>query len=610
MKILGISAFYHDSAAALIVDGKIVAAAQEERFTRIRHDAAFPIEAIKWCLSDSNLELKDIDKITFYEDPGLKFKRLLKTYVDYFPKTIPLFFNTFLPWYTKKRDWRKVLSLEFEKGFGVKLDPAVFFNIEHHLSHAASAFLPSNFNEAAILIMDGVGEFASTSIWKGSGSKIELVEKVDFPNSIGLLYSALTYYTGFKVNSGEYKVMGLAPYGVPRFKELIKKHLIKINDDGTYQLDMDYFSFQYSNYMTNDKFHDLFGGPPRTPESQVTQKEMDIARSLQEVTEELVLNLAHRALKKCDTTNLCLAGGVALNCVANGKIVNQVTKNIWIQPAAGDAGGSLGSALYYYFSELNNTRNIDPSELDMMQGSYLGPSYSSDETEEALKKLNAIYRKYDFNELKSIVVDKLIEENVVGWFQGKMEFGPRALGNRSIIGDARSPFMQKIMNLKIKFRESFRPFAPAVLAEKVSEYFKLDIISPYMLLVSDIKDHLKIEVDDSKYFGIEKLNAVRSKVPAITHVDHSARIQSVHLSTNKEFYELLDLFNKKSGSGILINTSFNVRGEPIVCTVEEAYRCFMRTGIDVLVVNDFVLFKTEQKDFEDNEKWMQMYELD
>jgi carbamoyltransferase len=610
MIILGISAFYHDSAAALIIDGEIIAAAQEERFTRIKHDPSFPKEAISWCLSSSNLTLADVDKITFYEDSELKFKRIVKTYFDYFPRTIPLFFKTFLPWITKKRFWKNILISEFKIAFGFSLNKNILFNTEHHLSHAASAFYPSQFEDAAILVMDGVGEFACTTIWKGSGNKIELVEKVNFPNSLGLLYSAITYYTGFKVNSGEYKVMGLAPYGSPKYKELIKNYLVKINEDGTYNLNMDFFSFSYSNYMTNDRFHQLFGGPPRSPETEVTQKEMDIARSLQEVTEEIVLNLTKRALKKCGTSNLCLAGGVALNCVANGKIVSQITNKIWIQPAAGDAGGALGSALFYYYSELNNLRNFKTSEFDMMKGSYLGPSFSNDETQTVLDKLNAVYHKYDFNSLKEIIADKLTAENVVGWFQGKMEFGPRSLGNRSILGDARSPNMQKTMNLKIKFRESFRPFAPAILSEKSSEYFKMNIISPYMLIVAEINDHLKIDVDDSEYFGIDKLNIVRSKVPSITHIDYSARVQTVHKSTNSKFFELLESFSKLSGSPVLINTSFNVRGEPIVCSIEDAYTCFMRTGIDVLVVNDFIMIKNEQLNFEDSDKWMKQYELD
>jgi carbamoyltransferase len=610
MVILGISAFYHDSAAVLIIDGEIIAAAQEERFSRIKHDPSFPKEAIAWCLSSTNLTLEDVDKITFYEDPELKFRRIIKTYFDYFPKSLPLFFKTFIPWLIKKRFWKNILLSEFKRKFGFNLNKKIFFNIEHHLSHASSAFYPSQFEEAAILIMDGVGEFASTTIWKGVGNKIELIEKIDFPNSLGLLYSAITYYTGFKVNSGEYKVMGLAPYGTPKYKELIKTHLICINEDGTYNLNMDYFSFAYSNYMTNEKFHNLFGGLPRSPETEVTQKEMDIARSLQEVTEEIVLNLANRALKKCNTLNLCLAGGVALNCVANGKIVSKITDKIYIQPAAGDAGGALGSALYYFFSELNNTRILKNDEFDIMKGAYLGPSFSNDETEIILESLKAVYHKYDFNKLKEIVAEKLAAENVVGWFQGKMEFGPRSLGNRSILGDARSPNMQKTMNLKIKFRESFRPFAPAILSEKSSEYFKLNIVSPYMLIVAEINDNLKIHVDDSEYFGIDKLNKIRSTVPSITHIDYSARVQTVHKSTNSKFYELLESFNKLTGSPVLINTSFNVRGEPIVCSIEDAYTCFMRTGIDVLVVNDFVMIKNEQLNFEDNYKWMKQYELD
>ncbi len=610
MKILGISCYYHDSAVSLVIDGKIIAAAQEERFTRIRHDSAFPTQSIIWCLKFANLNLEDIDKIVFYEDPNLKFKRLLCTYLDYFPKSIPLMFRTFIPWVFRKRFWKGQLIKEFYKNFGLKLKKDQISNTEHHLSHAASAFYPSNFEDAAILVMDGVGEFASTSIWRGDANKIYFIEKINFPNSLGLLYSALTYYTGFKVNSGEYKVMGLAPYGNPTYVDLIKNNLIKVEEDGTYQLDMSYFNFAYSDYMTNDKFHDLFGGDPRSPESRITQKEMDIARSLQDVTEEVVLNLSKRALEKCNSKNLCLAGGVALNCVANGKILKQITDKLWIQPAAGDAGGALGAALYYHFNEQNNPRNLIKGQFDMMQGGYLGPSFTNEVVEEELVKLNAVYSRHEFTDLTSIISNKLIEGSVVGWFQGRMEFGPRALGNRSIIGDARNTEMQKIMNLKIKYRESFRPFAPAVLEEKVSDYFDINTVSPYMLLVSQVKDEIKLNVENFNLFGIDQLNLVRSKLPSVTHVDYSARIQTVNKYTNARFYDLIKDFYDKTGSAVLINTSFNVRGEPIVCSVEDAFLCFMRTEMDVLVINDFILIKNEQHDYDDDKKWMKQYELD
>ncbi len=610
MIILGISSYYHDAAAALIIDGEIIAAAQEERFTRKRHDSSFPVEAVKYCLKEASIGLLEVDKILFYEDPELKFARLKQTYKDFFPASISLFLQTFWPWYTKKRHWKKVLQKEFSDHFKIQIGEDKLVNVEHHLSHAASAYLPSPFNEAAILIMDGVGEFATTSIWKGKGNKIELLEKINFPNSIGLLYSAFTYYTGFKVNSGEYKVMGLAPYGQPLYVDLIKKHLVKIDNNGLYSLNMDYFSFAYSNYMTNEKFHKLFGGEPRTPESLVTQKEMDIARSLQDVTEEIVLNLAKRALEKCGSENLCMAGGVALNCVANGKILsNNITSNLWIQPAAGDAGGALGAALYYYYSFLDNPLS-EKKGKDTMKGSYLGPSFTTVQAKQELDEFSAKYHEFTFSEVAEIISQKIADGNVIGWFQGRMEFGPRALGNRSIIGDARNSEMQKIMNLKIKFRESFRPFAPAVTDNKVSEYFKLNTTSPYMLIVAEIQDSLKLDIDDSKFFGIDKLNLIRSKIPAVTHVDYSARVQTVHEDTNPEFYMLLNNFSAKVESSVLINTSFNVRGEPIVCSVSDAYQCFMRTEIDVLVINDLILYKSEQPDFMDTENWQEKYEFD
>lgn len=610
MWLLGVSCYYHDSAAVLISNGEIIAAAQEERFTRRKHDASFPVNAIRYCLKQGKIDISELNAIVFYEDPKLKWKRILKTYRTFFPKSIPLIFKTFLPWFTKKRLWKKQLLHSIQENFNYSFPENKLHNIEHHLSHAASAFLASNFEEAAILVVDGVGESTTTSIWKGDGNKIDAIEQIHFPNSLGLLYSALTYYTGFKVNSGEYKVMGLAPYGNPIYVDKIKNHLINIHEDGSYELNMDYFDFAFSDYMTNKRFHKLFGGDPREPESLVTQKEMDIARSLQEVLEEAMLKLVKRAVEKTGSKNLCLAGGVALNCVANGKILKSgLIDDIWIQPAAGDAGGALGAALYYYYSVLDNKRKFN-SSLDLMQGAYLGPSFSIEESRSELDSLGAVYHELNENELFDVVADKINEGYVIGWFQGRMEFGPRALGNRSIIGDARKTDMQKIMNLKIKFRESFRPFAPAVLAEECDNYFELSRISPYMLLVAQIKDSLKVEVEDDKLFGIDKLNQVRSQVPAITHVDYSARVQTVHESTNPVFYRLIKSFYNKSGSPVIINTSFNVRGEPIVCSITDAYRCFMRTGIDILVVNNMVMYKTEQPNFKDTENWQQKYELD
>ena len=608
MKILGISCYYHDSAASLIIDGEIVASVQEERFTRKKHDPSFPVNSIKYCLSFAKINLSDVDKITFYEDPELKYLRLKKTYKDFFPNSITLFFKTFINWTFKKRFWKKTLVNEFKKNFNHTIDQSTLYNTQHHLAHAASAFYPSHYSKAAILVMDGVGEFATTTIWKGDHNNIELVKQIDFPDSIGLLYSAVTYYTGFRVNSGEYKVMGLAPYGRPIYKEIILNNLINIKSDGTFKLNMDYFSFPYSDYMTNEKFNNLFGGLPREPESIVTQKEMDIAKSIQDVIEEIVIKLSKTALKLCETDNLCLAGGVALNCVANGKIYKETTKNIWIQPASGDAGGALGSALHYYFNVLNN--KIVKTDSDLMKGSYLGPSFSNSETKIQLEKMKAIYSQYDFSELKEIVSEELSKGKIIGWFQGRMEFGPRALGNRSIIGDARDTEMQKKMNLKIKYRESFRPFAPSILHHKLSEYFNLDIPSPYMLLVTDISKNQRIPLKNKNLFGIDKLNQVRSKLPAITHVDYSARIQTVHEQTNKRYYELIESFYNKTGSPVLINTSFNVRGEPIVCSIKDAYTCFMRTDMDVLVLNDFILIKKDQPNFEDKEKWQKNYALD
>ncbi len=591
MIILGISAFYHDSAACLIVDGKIISAAQEERFTRIKHDKSFPEHAIKYCLKEYGVQINQVDKITFYEDPEIKFLRILDTYKRFFPYTIRLFFRTFLVWFFKKRFWIKILQKCFKESFNYDLPKDKLFNVEHHLSHAASAFIPSPFDNAAILIMDGVGEFASSSIWKGEKNKIDLVEKINFPDSIGLLYSSFTYYCGFKVNSGEYKLMGLAPYGEPKYYRLIRENLIKISTNGRYKLDMNYFSFHIGDYMTNSRFHELFGGEPRQPESKITQKEMDIAASIQKVVEEVILKYSKHAISVCNSKNLCLAGGVALNCVANGKLISEgITENLWIQPASGDAGGSLGSALYYYNIELGKKLNKE----NIMEGAYLGPSFTNTEVTKKLKVLNGIYERYKYEDLYSLIAKKISKGNVIGWFQGRMEFGPRALGNRSIIGDPRNIKMQKTLNLKIKYRESFRPFAPSVLIESCSEFFNLSVESPYMLLVSDVREKILTSKKEDQLFGIEKLKIKRSLIPAVTHVDYSARIQTVDKKTNPTYHNLISEFKKLTGIPVLVNTSFNVRGEPIVCSVEDAFNCFINTGMDILVINNIVLFKNDQ----------------
>ncbi|MBZ0198757.1 MAG: carbamoyltransferase [Ignavibacteriaceae bacterium] len=605
MYILGISAFYHDSAAALIKDGKIIAAAQEERFTRKKHDHNFPTQAIKYCLDEAGISGAMLDFVAFYDKPFLKFERLLETYLAYAPIGIKSFIKA-MPLWIKEKLWMKEFikkELEFE---GVILFP------EHHESHAASAFFPSPFNEAAILTMDGVGEWTTTSYGMGRGNKIEILADIKFPNSLGLLYSALTYYTGFKVNSGEYKVMGLAPYGEPKYKDIIYKHIINVKDDGSFRMNMDYFNYCAGLTMTNDKFHKLFGGPPRKPESKLTQKEMDIARSLQDVTEEIVLKMGNHVYKETGLKNIALAGGVALNCVANGRLLSEGPfENIWIQPASGDAGGALGAALSVWYSYLGNERIAD-NKSDSQSGSYLGPVFSDDEIKHYLEKNNFAYDYLSEEDLIKRVSKEIADEKVIGWFNGRMEFGPRALGSRSIIGDARSSKMQSIMNLKIKFRESFRPFAPSVLAEKVNEYFEMDCDSPYMLLVADVKKERQLKMDDdqNKLWGIDKLNVVRSDIPAITHVDYSARVQTVHKETNPMYHKLIEQFEKDTGCGVIINTSFNVRGEPIVCTPEDAYRCFMRTDIDYLVLGNFLLSKEKQKPLRDDSGWKKEFELD
>lgn len=614
MYILGISAFYHDSAACLIKDGKIIAAAQEERFTRIKHDSSFPKNAIKYCLNEFDIKLKDIEKISFYDDPILKFKRILYTYKTFFPQSIPFIFKSLPIWLTKKLYWKKNLINYFIQEFNVKIDRNKIFNTTHHQSHAASAFYPSPFKESAVLILDGVGEFETVTIWKGKDNKLEKIYNINFPHSLGLLYSAFTYYLGFKVNSGEYKVMGLAPYGKPKYVKLIKDNLINIKDNGSFKLNMDYFNFPFGITMTNERFHNLFGKQPRKRESELTQFHMDIAASIQVITEEIMIKLATFTKKLTKSDNLCLAGGVALNCVGNGKIMKKnIFKNIWIQPASGDAGGAIGAALNLYYQEMNKKRIINQNEMDKMQGSYLGPKFNKNEIEKYLNSVSAKYKYIkDEDRLIEIVANELANEKVVGWHYDRMEFGPRALGHRSILGDPRNPNMQSIMNLKIKHRESFRPFAPSVLKEKVNEWFEINTDSPYMLLVANLKKDKQIPIADEeqKLFGIEKLRVIRSKIPAVTHIDYSSRIQTVHKETNLRYWKLIKKFEELTGCPVLINTSFNVRGEPIVCTPEDSYRCFMRTEMDILVIDDFLLYKEEQPKFKDKGNWQDEFELD
>ena len=605
MYILGISAFYHDSAACLIKDGEIIAAAQEERFTRNKHDFNFPVNAINFCLDFVGIKGDKLEFVAFYDKPFLKFERILETYLTYAPIGIKSFLKA-MPLWIKEKIWMKELIKKELDYNGKILFP------EHHVSHAASAFYPSPFKEAAILTMDGVGEWTTTSYGIGIDNRIELYKEIKFPHSLGLLYSAFTYYTGFKVNSGEYKVMGLAPYGEPKYKQLIYDHLIDVKDDGSFRMNMEYFNYCAGLTMTNKQFDKLFGGAPRKPESKLTQREMDLAKSLQEVTEEIVMKMGNHVFKETGSTNLALAGGVALNCVANGRLLKEGPfKNIWIQPAAGDAGGALGAALSAWYGYLGNKR-ISDEQSDSQFGSYLGPEYTDIDIENFIKNGNYQSQKLNEDELIRKVSDLLADEKVIGWFQGRMEFGPRALGSRSIIGDARSKKMQSVMNKKIKFRESFRPFAPSVLRENVSEYFDIDADSPYMLLVADIKsDRRKImSEEESKLFGIDKLNIVRSDIPAITHVDYSARLQSVHKATNPKYHKLIEQFRINTGCAVIINTSFNVRGEPIVCTPEDAYRCFMRTDMDYLVMGNYLFDKNNQQPVEDDVDWKKEYELD
>jgi len=593
---LGLSAYYHDSAAALIQDGQILAAAQEERFTRRKHDARFPINAIGHCLNDAGISPNEIDYVVFYDKPFLKFERLLETYLAFAPKGFNSFRKAIPLWLKEKLFQKKLLCEELNKcGFEGNLANRLLFS-EHHLSHAASAFFPSPFSKAAILTMDGVGEWATTSFAFGKDNKIEIRKEIHFPHSIGLLYSAFTYYTGFKVNSGEYKLMGLAPYGEPKYAQRILDHLIDLKADGSFRLDLSYFNYCTGLTMTSTRFHDLFGAPPRSAESHLTQKHMDIAASIQKVTEEVVLRLSRSLIKETGEKNLCLAGGVALNCVANGKLLREGGQDhLWIQPASGDAGGALGAALAAYHLHLEQPRQLPPSG-DSMKGSYLGPIFSDEEIAKRLEGMSAQFEVLEEDEFIRSCVKILKEGKAVGWFQGRMEFGPRALGARSILGDARSPQMQSVLNLKVKFRESFRPFAPSVLREDVSEWFDLDTDSPYMLLVADIaKKYQRRMTDEQKQlFGIEKLNVPRSDIPAITHVDYSARIQTVHRETNPRYHKLLSVFKSRTGCPVLVNTSFNVRGEPIVCTPEDAFRCFMGTGIEALAIGNCLLRKEAQ----------------
>lgn len=595
MYILGISAYYHDSAAALLRDGEIIAAAQEERFTRKKHDAGFPRQALDYCLQEAGIALADVDYVAFYDKPFLKFERLLETYVAFAPRGFESFRKAIPVWLREKLFLKDLLIKELKADApDYDWDKRLRFS-EHHLSHAASAFYPSPFEEAAVLTMDGVGEWATTSLAIGRGNQLQMIKEIHFPHSLGLLYSAMTYYTGFKVNSGEYKVMGLAPYGEPKYAQKILDHLIDVKEDGSFRLDQSYFNYCTGLTMTSDKFHNLFGGPPRASHEPLTQYHMDLAASVQAVTEQIVLRLTRAIRKETGIKNLCLAGGVALNCVANGKVLRDGHfDDIWIQPAAGDAGGALGAALAIHHIHLQQARVVDGS--DKMQGAYLGPSFKQEAIERRLAAVGAKFSVLTDSELFQASAHALAEGKAVGWFQGRMEFGPRALGGRSVLGDARSPTMQSVLNLKVKYRESFRPFAPSVLREHVADWFELDSDSPYMLLVADVvkKRRRAMTEAEQALFGIDKLNVPRSDIPAATHVDYSARIQTVHRETNPRYYALLSSFYEQTGCPVIVNTSFNVRGEPIVCTPEDAFRCFMGTEIEVLVVGNCYLKKEAQ----------------
>ena len=608
--ILGISAFYHDSAACILVDGEIVAAAQEERFTRKKHDPSYPHNAVEFVLDYAKLKLHQIDQIVFFEKPFLKFERLLETYVAFAPKGF-LSFSKAMPLWIKEKLFQKNLLFNYlkEHDQNYKSDKNIFFS-DHHLSHAASAFFPSPFNEAVILTADGVGEWATTTVAVGKGNKLEIKKEIHFPHSLGLLYSAFTYYTGFKVNSGEYKLMGLAPYGSPIYEDKIKQ-LIDIKDDGTFRLNQKYFNYATGLTMTNNKFHNLFGEKPRNSENEkLTQFHMDIATSIQKVTEDIMIKLSKSIRKEYGLKNLCLAGGVALNCVANGKILKEnIFENIWIQPAAGDAGGSLGAALALWYDNQSNDRNVN--HKDDMKGSYLGPEFTQTEIEKELNSIGAKFDILDYENLISQTSDHLSNEKAIGWFQGRMEFGPRALGGRSILGDPRSEKMQKTLNLKVKHRESFRPFAPSILKEDLPNWFNLKVDSPYMLLVADVIDEKKIKMtnEQNKLFGIDKLNIKRSEIPAVTHVDYSARIQTVSSITNKPYYDLISKFKEKTGCPVIVNTSFNVRGEPIVNTPKDAFNCFMGTELDYLVIGNCILDKNKQ-DSKLKKDYTKEFELD
>jgi carbamoyltransferase len=611
MNILGISAYYHDSAACIVRDGEVISAVQEERFSRKKHDHRFPELAIKACLEQAGTTGDQLDYVAFYDKPFIKFERLLETYLAYAPLGVRSFVKA-MPLWIKQKLWIPDL---IKKQLGYQ-GPIIY--PEHHESHAASAFFPSPFQHAAFITLDGVGEWTTTSFGVGTDNRIAIHYEIHFPHSLGLLYSAFTYYTGFKVNSGEYKMMGLAPYGEPKYVDLILEHLIDLKDDGSYKLNMRYFNYCAGLTMTNHRFHELFGGPPRKPESNPTQKEMDISRSIQAVTEEMILRTVRHVHTVTNEPYLCLAGGVALNCVANGRILREGPfEKIWVQPAAGDAGGALGAALFVWYQYLENTRKAD-NRFDSQQGSYWGPSYDDDYVEAYLEAQGIPYRRLSNDEIADTVADLIANEKVVGWFQGRVEFGPRALGSRSILGDARSPKMQSTMNLKIKFRESFRPFAPSVLAEHADEWFELtpegkeSVSSPYMLMVASVKDDKRqpVSSEDEQLCGIDKLKVCRSEVPAITHVDFSARVQTVHKETNPRYHQLMKRFHEKTGCPLIVNTSFNVRGEPIVCTPEDAYRCFMRTEMDYLVMGNCWLDKQEQPSWHEDEAWQKTFELD
>ena len=614
MNILGISAFYHDSAACLVRDGEIVAAAQEERFTRKKHDPGFPRRAVEYCLTQGGIGVKDLKYVVFYDKPLVKFERLLETYLGFAPKGIQSFLAAMPVWLKEKLFLRNLLRKEIlacAPDLDKRQVPEFLFG-EHHESHAASAFFASPYEKAGVLCMDGVGEWATTSAWLGDGNTLTPLWEIPFPHSLGLLYSAFTYYTGFKVNSGEYKVMGLAPYGEPKFVKAIYDHLLDLKPDGTFRMNMDYFNYCTGLTMTSRKFDDVFGGPPRKPESKLGQREMDLARSIQEVTEEVMLRLTRTVQRETGVDYLCLAGGVALNCVGNGRLLRESSlKGLWIQPAAGDAGGALGAALSAWYQYENQPRTTDNIK-DRMKGSYLGPVFTNDEVEVRLKKLGASYVRLDEKDLFERVAGELAAGKVVGWLQGRMEFGPRSLGGRSILGDARNTKMQSVMNLKIKYRESFRPFAPSVLRERVSDYFQMSCDSPYMLLVAPVlgKRRLPSNPSQKSLWGIDLLNVPRSDIPAVTHLDYSARVQTVHEDTNPRFYKLLSSFEEQTGYAVLVNTSFNVRGEPIVCTPEDAYRCFMRTEMEVLVLENCVLRKEDQKPLEGDSDWKKEFDLD